>query len=183
MKAARWIIAMALLPVAVWARAPHELMQDMAGTWDVQQRMWVGAGAPATPLPPAIAQRELVDGHYVVEVMKPRDAEGAPPFQRHALFVHNPVTQRFEYASLDTRAPQLMVESSAPTHTSHRIDLNGGSFVAPKWGDRTQVAFRYRLEMDDVENGRQNVRLYLTPQKVRSPKEFLAFEYTYVKRR
>jgi len=59
--------------------------------------------------------------------------------------------------------------------------LYGDSFVAPRWGDATNVAFRYRLTMGAVEKNRQVVQLYLTPQSAQSAKEFLAFEYVYTR--
>ena len=52
-----------------------------------------------------------------------------------------------------------------------------GSFVAPQWGPTKNAAFRYRLTVGKIENNRQTVRLYLTPQSGANAKEFLAFEY------
>ena len=63
------------------------------------------------------------------------------------------------------------------------IKLAGTRFVAPRWGEATNVAFTYRLTIGEIENDRQVVRLYLTPQAGESPKEFLAFEYIYTRQR
>jgi hypothetical protein len=42
---------------------------------------------------------------------------------------------------------------------------------------------RTRLAIGKVENGRQVVQLYLTPQPAGSAQEFLAFEYVYTRKR
>lgn len=62
------------------------------------------------------------------------------------------------------------------------IKLYGGSFVAPQWGPTKNAAFRYRLTVGKIENSRQTVRLYLTPQFGVDAKEFLAFEYVYTRK-
>jgi hypothetical protein len=164
------------------------LIQQMAGNWNVEQRMWPGAGAQAINLPPAVAHRRLVEGAYLEEIMEPAQKSGQESFSRTAYFNYNPVNQQYEYFSLDSRAPQMMNERSNETEGPWKsgkggIKLYGGSFVAPRWGDATNVAFMYRLTVGDVEKDRQVVQLYLTPQAGASPKEFLAFEYVYTRQR
>ena len=162
------------------AGAPR-LLRQMAGTWAVQQKMWPGAGAQAVDLPPAVARRQLVGGAYLEETMQLAPGSKQPPFTRTAYFNYNVVTHRYEYASLDTRAPQLMVEkgTASTIYAGGTIALQGGEFTAPKWGAATNVRFRYRLSVGPVEHGRQIVRLYLTPLSGTARKEFLAFEYVY----
>ena len=160
---------------------------DMAGTWDVQQRMWPSPGAAAIELPPAVAQRQVVQGLYVQEVMQSADggSSQAPAFTRHATLNFNPVTRQYEYASLDSRAPQLMVErGQLPQATSggQALQLQGGTFLAPEWGTLKNVRFSYRLALGAVVQGKQWVKLYLTPLSVLPKKEFLAFEYVYSKK-
>src|SRR5262245_19209381 len=162
------------------------LFQQMVGTWDVQQRMWPASGAQAIDLPPATARRHLIADAYLVETMELAESKvGA--FTRNAFFNYNAVNQQYEYFSIDTRAPQIMLEREhGPVTRSERqqfpIVLYGGSFVAPQWGDIRNAAFRYRLEVGGVNDGRQLVRLYLTPQSGENATEFLAFEYVYVRR-
>lgn len=165
------------------ASAPR-LLQQMAGAWDVRQKMWPGAGAKPIDLPPAIAQRKLVGGAYLEETMQLAPDARQPPFTRTAYFNYNAVTHRYEYASMDTRAPQLMVEKSAAStaDAAGTLSLQGGKFLAPKWGTATDVTFRYRLTIGPVERDRQTVRLYLTPLSDPAGKEFLAFEYVYTRR-
>ena len=178
--------AVATAGIAVAQQAPQAL-QRMAGTWTVQQRMWPGPGAPAVDLPAAIARRQLIGGKYLEEVMKPAGAEAArsESFRRNAFLNYNAVTKRYEYTSLDTRAPQLMVETSPriePQLVSDELELQGSVFVAPEWGSAKNVTFKYRLTIGRIRGAKQTVRLYLTPQGVLPEKEFLAFEYVYTRR-
>ena len=160
------------------------LIRSMAGTWSVRQRMWAGVDAPATDLPPAIARRRLLRGGFLEEVMELAPRASQEPFTRVAYFHFNAVTRRYEYVSLDSRAPQLMTEKSdaetgatAPNE-AREIRLDGDVFLAPRWGDATNVRFRYRLTIGEIVRNRQVVRLYFTPQ-AGGGKEFLAFEYVY----
>jgi hypothetical protein len=171
----------------VLAQNPPELLSNMTGTWDVQQRMWPGPKANAVNLPPAVAERRLVRDTYLEETMHPADdrADQSGGFTRHALLNYNPVNSRYEYMSLDSRAPQLMLEQSLPVvsgPTAAELKLQGGSFLAPEWGSSKNVRFKYRLTIGTIREGKQTVRLYLTPQTVLPKVEFLAFEYVYTKR-
>jgi hypothetical protein len=175
-------------PNALGNNAAPTLMQQMAGTWNVQQRTWPGAGAEGLRLPPAIARRRLVERSFLEEVMEPAQKSGQAPFTRTAYFNYNAVNQQFEYFSLDSRAPQMMIEKSNVAEGQSRPDqdgirLYGGSFVAPQWGEAVNAAFMYRLTIGQVERDRQVVQLYLTPQSGASAKEFLAFEYVYTRQR
>jgi Protein of unknown function (DUF1579) len=168
--------------------APH-LIRQMVGTWSVRQRMWPGPSAAAIDLPPAIARRQLIEGAFLQEVMEPARKSAKDRFTRTAYFNFNAVTQQYEYFSLDSRAPQMMNEKShEPLEQSKQNDkgaikLYGGSFVAPRWGDSTNVAFTYRLTVGEIEKERQVVQLHLTPQAEEGAKEFLAFEYIYTRQR
>ena len=172
-------------PAAAADTGATALLRQMAGTWDVRQRMWPGAGAPVVDLPPAVVERHLVGGAFLEETMQLAPGAKQTPFTRTAYFNYNAVTHRYEYASMDTRAPQLMVEKSAAPYgnTDGTIVLQGGRFLAPKWSAATNVTFRYRLWIGPVEHDRQTVRLYLTPLSGAAGKEFLAFEYVYARRR
>lgn len=165
-----------------------ELLRQMVGTWTVKQRMWTGFGADATDLPAAIARRHLMAGGFLQEVMESEKQSGKASFTRTAYLNYNAVNQQYEYFSLDSRAPQMMNERSDKTEANSNsggeaINLKGETFVAPQWGEAKNVAFAYRLLVGKVENSRQIVRLYLTPQAGASPKEFLAFEYVYTRQR
>ena len=173
--------------IAVAQETPP-LLQRMAGTWDVQQRMWPGPGAAAADLPSALAHRDLMGGKYLEETMEPTSGEAASSafFRRSAFLNYNFVTKRYEYMSLDTRASQLMMEMSATADpqglSAAELKLQGGVFVAPEWGSAKNVPFRYRLSIGEIEHDKQTIRLYFTPQSVLPMEEFLAFEYVYTRR-
>src|SRR5262245_18049601 len=186
--AARSIFFLTLWSLANAQSAPGTnsptLIQQMAGTWNVGQRMWPGPGAAAVELPPALARRRVMQGGFLEEVMEPAEKSPTESFLRIAYFNFNAVNQQYEYFSLDSRAPQMMNEKSNRVEESKpgEIKLSGGSFVAPRWGEATNMAFAYRLTVGAVTNNRQVVQLYLTPQAGESRKEFLAFEYVYTRR-
>ena len=183
---------LALILVCIWstysaAQDRPELLIRMTGTWDVRQRMWPGPEADPITLPAAIARRHLVRDTYLEEVMQSIDdrAGQSGAFNRHALLNYNAATSRYEYASLDTRAPQLMLERSlpvSPASSAAELKLQGGSFLAPAWGSAKNVRFKYRLTIGAIKDGQQVVRMFLTPQTVLPRIEFLAFEYVYTKR-
>lgn len=165
---------------------PFALLRSMAGTWTVEQRMWVAPGAEATTLPKATAERRLVDGKFLEESMRPLGLEPGSPgfFTRTAVFNYNGVNKKYEYFSIDTRAPQAMNETGPAfprVGGSSGLRLSGGTFVAPEWGPAKNVRFRYRLTIGPVEDNRQVVKLYLTPQSGMPSNEFTGFEYAYVR--
>ena len=98
----------ALCSLQALAEGSGDRLSSMAGTWDVTQRMWPAPGAEAISLPPAIAERRLVRGTYLEEVMTPA-TDGQPgSFSRNAFINFNPVSSKYEYTSLDTRAPERL---------------------------------------------------------------------------
>jgi hypothetical protein len=163
------------------------LLQQMSGTWDVQQRMWPASGAQGIDLPAGVAHRQVIGGAFLEEVMEMAPQSNGEPFTRIAYFNYNGVNQQYEYFSIDTRAAQMMNERSygADVESKMRgdgaITLYGGIFVAPRWGDAKNAAFSYRITIGEIQNNRQLVRLYLMPLSGESGKEFLAFEYVYTR--
>jgi Protein of unknown function (DUF1579) len=161
------------------------LIEQMQGTWDVQERMWTGSGAAAIDLPAAVAHRRLIGHAFLEEVMERAPQAQGDTFTRVSYFNYNAINQQYEYFSIDTRAPQMMFERTYAAGTLNNeigITLYGGSFVAPRWGKATNVAFRYRIKIGGVQQKRQIVQLYLTPLSAEGTKEFLAFEYVYTRR-
>jgi hypothetical protein len=160
--------------------AATALLQQMTGTWQVQARMWPGAGAAAIDLPPAVAHRELVGGTFLQEVMQPAGKTQQAPFTRIAYFNYNTIDRQYEYFSLDTRLPQMMSYAvpGANRTRAGNVELAGSSFVAPEWGGKKNVPFLYRLSVGPVQGDKQVVRLFLTEQDGQGG-EFVAFEYVY----
>jgi hypothetical protein len=159
-----------------------QLIEDMAGSWSVKEWMWPARGAHPIELPRAMARRELIDGKFLEETMT--SLPGAPePFTRIACFDYNTVSGRYEYFSLDTRAPQMMNERSVGRgNPDGQIWLHGPMFVAPQWGPARNAAFRYALALGPIRGNSQTVELYLTPIPASAGGQFLAFKYVYTRR-
>jgi hypothetical protein len=160
----------------------------MAGTWDVRASMWLASGTKPMTLS-AVADRHIVGDGLLEEVMTPAPGSGTPAFTRVALLGHNDVNGNYEYVSWDTRAPQMMYQ------TSHSIGIPGeardsgaiwfyldGSFVVPRWGTERNVAFRHRLVMEPGKD-RQVLRLYWRRLSGEPASEFLATEYVYTRKK
>ena len=163
---------------------PRMLVHEMLGTWDVKEWMWTGPGTKPTPLPDAVADRRAVGDTFVQETMSTSPG-AANAFSRHATFGFNPINRQFEYASIDSRAPQLMSERSGKDRgePDGSLDLAGGMFFTPQWGEMKNVTFRYRLVVGSIRNNSQEVDLCLTPISASGPPEFVAFRYLYTRRR
>lgn len=158
------------------------LIQQMAGNWRVQAKMWPAPDAKAIELPQATAQRRIVNGAFLHEEMLPAAESPQEAFTRVAYVSFNTINQQYEYFSLDSRLPQMMSYTlpGANHARDEEIQLLGTSFVAPAWGQSKNVPFMYRLTVGAVERDRQTVRVFLKEQRAQA-KEFLAFEYVYIR--
>lgn len=171
-----------LMAIRSGSGAVPPLLRAMAGTWDVKEWMWTGPGTRPIDLPAAVAHRRLIDGKFLQEVMTALPGTAAR-FSRIAYFDYNTMSGQYEYASIDTRAPQIMNERSVgPTAGNDAITLYGGIFVADRWGPAANVPFRYRLVVGSLQKDAQIVELYLTPMPALGSKGFLAFKYLYTRR-
>lgn len=171
-------------PTQEKAKSVTPLIERMAGTWKVEQRMWSGPDAKPVQLSQAVARRQIRGSAFLEETMEPSGSGEAVHFVRMAYVSFNPVNQQYEYFSLDTRAPQMMSYTTPGANSvdGENIELKGGTFVAQEWGDAKSVPFVYRLSIGAVKNGQQVLRLFLT-QQIPAAKEFLAFEYVYTQER
>lgn len=163
---------------------PAGVLQAMEGEWTVHQWMRAGPGARLVELPPAVAHRVLVDQAFIQETMT---ASTGPSFTRIAFVLFNAASEQYEYASVDSRLPQLMAYAlpGANRREGATLHFTGSTFVAPAWGERKNVPFLFRFELGPVTDGQQRARLYLKELGVGSGAgpEFIAFEYLYSRRR
>ena len=185
---AAWICAaasIALVPAARGEPASGSvtpLIRQMAGNWRVEPKMWPGPDAKAIELPKATAQRRIVNDAFLHEEMTAAADSQQDAFTRVAYVSFNTINQQYEYFSLDSRLPQMMSYTlpGANEARAGQIELRGSSFVAPAWGQANNVPFMYRLTIGAVEGDRQIVRLFLKEQRAQA-REFLAFEYLYIR--
>ena len=160
--------------------APAAKFTEMAGRWTVEQTTWDGPGTAAKKGPSAIAIRRIpIGGGFVLEEMTSSE-QGAASFTRTAQLNYNAPAGAFEYATVDTRAPQLMHYRSqaAPATFQGNLALRGDTFTAAEWGSEKNVAFAYRVELSPVKEGRQRLQLFFRPLRSGGV-EFLATEYAY----
>lgn len=154
--------------------------ETMEGHWTVTQHMWGGPGEDSVGLPAADVRRRLLSDTTVQEDMEVGTDAGDAAFRRNSVLNFNPVTSRFEYFSIDSRAPQFMTSQSGVVNhlTFTSIELDGGQFKAPAWGKFKDTAFHYRVSLSGVGTLSQILRLFLRPLPG-AREEFLAFEYMY----
>lgn len=154
------------------------LLTQLAGTWNVRQRMWTGPGSDPVTLPAATAQRRLIHGAYIEEEMELAKGVEGDPFTRSATVSWNAVNQTFEYFSIDSRLPQMMMYPTGVERSGALWFTLHEPFVAPAWGNDTDVPFAARLQLRPGEH-RQVVRLHLRRISAEPTEEFVAFEYIY----
>lgn len=164
------------------AESVTPLIRQMAGNWRVEPKMWPGPDAKAIELPEATAQRRIVNNAFLQEEMIGAAGSQQEAFTRIAYVSFNTINQQYEYFSLDSRLPQMMSYALPGANQARdgQLELRGTSFVAPAWGQAKNVPFMYRLTIGAVERDRQVVRLFLKEQRPQT-KEFLAFEYLYIR--
>jgi hypothetical protein len=158
--------------------AETDLLQTAVGTFDVHSRLWPAEGAEPV-VTDAVARRRMVDGLYLEEIMEP-GAGATEPFSRICYLDFNPLSNRWEYVSLDTRIPaQLMCEFSNDRTLLEQstVVLHLPGFVLPGWGTEvTGQSVRQRREITLADPDHQEVRQYWS---LPNASEYLAVEYLY----
>jgi hypothetical protein len=114
----------------------YDLIRRMVGQWRVQMRIWPSAGAEPIVTPPMVATRELVGDAYLQEFMEPAPGTEQDPFRRIAYLSFNNARRRYEYLSMDTRAPGMMFETSYADELEEpdTIAVYLDNFTFPGWG-------------------------------------------------
>jgi hypothetical protein len=148
------------------------------GAWDVV--MTVRPTADATPIVMRnlIAERTMV-GLYLNEVMRPAAGANVPDFRRIDYLTYDPVQTRWEYASIDTRAPiGIMFARSVEVERGPDITVYFDNFANPGIGT-VGGSVRAR-HVDKAEtNDRHIKQQYWT---VPGQPEWLAVQYEYTRR-
>ena len=161
----------------------YDVIKPMAGEWEVKQRIWLKAGAEPIASPPFIVHRWM-NGHFLEEVMEVKPGTDVTPFTRTTYLNFNYANLRWEHVVLDTRYPVMMFETSydGAIKNGKEITLHLPAFIIPPVWDKEisgQLGKQRRtilLESPDLNIIRQ---YWTTP----AGKEFLAIEYTYVRKK
>jgi len=79
-------------------------LAQQAGTWNVTETVWDSPGAEPVTTTGLVAERRMV-GSTLQEVIAPASGGPGPAFQRIDYLSFNRVEGRWEYVSMDSRAP------------------------------------------------------------------------------
>lgn len=135
-----FIALLATAPAQLWAQddmpastrlampgAQHAALDPLIGEWQVEMRVYPGAGAEPIVSTDMSATREwLLDGRYVQENLT--GTFGGGPSARVAIIGYNNLEGRYELVTLDTFEPGLMVYSG--TSQDGAISVEGTSIEA-----------------------------------------------------
>jgi len=86
-------------------RAEDEQLARLVGTWDVVATLWPAPGAQPVVTKGLVAERRMLGGTLLQEIMRPARASKVPDFWRIDYLNYDRVEGRWKYVSLDTRFP------------------------------------------------------------------------------
>lgn len=122
-----------------------------AGAWDVIETAWARPGAPADITRGQVAQRRMV-GLYLQETLL-ASAEADAAVQRIDYLGFHRIAGRWEYLSMDTRAPVGLMSATSFEHDPvSRIAVQFAPFTIPAAGPGV-VGQLLRMEEVITQNG------------------------------
>ena len=151
----------------------------LVGSWNVTMTMRPAPDAPPVVVDGMVAERVMV-GLYLTETMTPAPGSKLPDFKRVDYLTYDKVQSRWEYVSLDTRAPiGIMFAKSYAGESGPEITVYFDNFFNPGVGP---VGAGVRARHVDTREGDDHAfkRQYWT--SANTP-EWLAIQYEYVRRR
>jgi hypothetical protein len=154
-------------------------LAQQVGTWDVVMTMRPASTAPPIVVTGLLAERTMI-GLYLQEVMRPAPGSNVPDFRRLDYMTYDPVQTRWEYASMDTRAPiGIMSAKSFTSDVGPDITVYFDNFASPLPG-----AFGGSVRARHVDK-RQGDDRHVKQQYWTVPggQEWLAVQYEYTRKR
>ena len=161
-------------------RGPEDqLLTKRKGTWNVVMTMQPAPDAKPIVVKGIIAERTMV-GLYLQETMRPADAR-LPDFKRFAYLTYNKVEARWQYTSMDTRAPVgVMFAKSYGQQPASELTLHFEGFALPGFGPEVEGRFlRARHVVSWESETRDVTRQYWTAV---GGQEWLAVQYEFTRR-
>jgi len=147
------------------------------GTWDVVMTIRVAPGARPMVVRGMVAERTMV-GLYLTEVMKPAPGTRMPDFRRTDTLTFNKLQSRWDYVSMDTRAPiGIMYARSHASEPGPTITVYFDNFANPGIGPLGQTLRARHVDSQQGAN-RELKRQYWTRP---GGEEWLAIEYEYTR--
>ena len=158
----------------------NEAIARSVGFWDVTETLWDGLGATPQVITGLIAERRMI-GQMLQETL--RSAADSNKILRMDYLSFNRVERRWQYVSLETRAPVgIMTAQSYGRDTDDNIKVVFQPFaIAGPGRDATGQMLRMRQEF--IANGPNSMRKdqYFTLADAVNG-EWLAHQYSYSRR-
>jgi hypothetical protein len=151
------------------------------GTWEVVMRLRPTPDATPVVVTGLEAERSMI-GLYLQETMRPAPGVDMPQFRRIEYLTYNPVEARWQYVSLDTRAPiGLMPARSFGGVAGDSITVYFENSALAGFGPEFEGRLFFARHVTTRESDDRDVsRQYWT--RAGGP-EWLAVEYEYTRKR
>lgn len=126
--------ALAREPASAFARMhdpgpENRAMAKRAGVWDVTETVWASPGAPPVTTTGLVAERRAI-GSMLQEIMRPVGDPSDAAIARIDYLSFNRVEARWEYVSMDMRAPVgIMTAQSFGAGDGRTLDLEFQPFA------------------------------------------------------
>jgi len=151
------------------------------GTWEVTMTFRPSPDAKPIVVRGMIAERTMV-GLYLQEIMKPKAGSGLPDFRRIDYLTYDKMQARWEYASMDTRAPiGIMSAAGLSNQPGADITVYFDAFATPGMGQELEGRFVRARHVDTRENDDHAFKRQFWTQP--GQKEWLAVQYEYTRPR
>ena len=158
----------------------NEVAAQSVGVWDVTETLWDGPGAPAQVTRGLVAERRMI-GQMLQETL--RSASDPNKILRMDYLSFNRVERRWEYVSLEMRAPVgIMTAQSYGRDKDDNIEIVFQPFaIAGPGRDATGQMLRMRQEIiADGPNSQRKDQFFTLADGVND--EWLAHQYSYARR-
>jgi hypothetical protein len=154
-----------------------EALAQRVGRWAVTMTFRPTPEAEPVIDDDIIADRTMIGGIYMQEIMRPSDGSATPNFRRIAYLSWNRLNDRYDHVSLDTRYPRIMDYTNFGVDGSNEITFYIERFVDPGFGPELEgrgMRMRQVVSFDGPDT--ETVRQYWTPP---GGGEWLVVEYRY----
>jgi hypothetical protein len=154
-------------------------LAGQVGTWDVSMTFRPSPDAKPLVVRGMIAERTMV-GLYLQEIMKPKAGTKLPDFRRIDYLTYDRMQARWEYVSMDTRAPiGIMSAAGLANQLGPDITVYFDGFATPGLGQELEGRFVRARHVDTTENDRHTFKRQFWTRP--GQEEWLAVQYEYTR--
>lgn len=154
-------------------------LAGQVGTWDVTMTFRPTPDAKPIVVRGMVAERAMV-GLYLQEIMKPKAGSNLPDFRRIDYLTYDKMQARWEYVSMDTRAPiGIMSAAGLSNQPGADITVYFDGFATPGMGQEVEGRFVRARHVDTRENDHHAFKRQFWTQP--GQKEWLAVQYEYTR--